>query len=103
MLPRTIDEALNTLMGKMDLKIKTRLSRMGPEDLIYLHPEFGVYIRYGFQLVSGNAALMTSCRNAVGMEDLDEEGASFLIFAKLWERLKATGSLRVVSARGADK
>ena len=102
MLPRTIDEALNTLIGKMDSKAKIRLARMGAEDLIYLHPEFGVYISCGFQLIMGNPALLTACRDVVGMEELDEEGASFLIFAKLWEKVKATSSLRVVSAKRTD-
>ncbi|PKN63264.1 MAG: hypothetical protein CVU57_20380 [Deltaproteobacteria bacterium HGW-Deltaproteobacteria-15] len=94
-LPRTIDEALETLLEKMDLKARTKLGRMTEKDLIYLHPDLGAYIRDRFELSLGNVALMNSCRKTAG-KDLDADSASFLIIRKLWEKLKLTYSLRVV-------
>jgi hypothetical protein len=96
MVPRTIEEALDSLLEEMDMKAKTRLATITEDDLIYLHPEVGEYISNGFKLVLDNVALMNSCRIAVGIEDLDEESASFLIFTKLWEKLRETHSPGVV-------
>ncbi|PKN64134.1 MAG: hypothetical protein CVU57_16295 [Deltaproteobacteria bacterium HGW-Deltaproteobacteria-15] len=95
-LPRTIEEALETLLGKMDMKAKTKLARMAEGELIYLHPELGAWIRDKFELSLGNVALMNSCRLAAGKKDLDADSASFLIIKKLWEKLKPNYSLRVV-------
>jgi len=95
LLLRTIDEALESLLEKMDFKAKAKLGRMTEKDLIYLHPDLGAYIRDRFELSLGNDALMNSCRKAAG-KDLDADSASFLIIRKLWEKLKSTYSLRVV-------
>ncbi len=103
LLPRTIDEALETLLEKMDLKAKSKLARMPEDELIYLHPELGAWIRDRFELSLGNLSLMNSCREAAGKTDLDADGASFLIIRKLWERLRPAYSLRVVADNKAAK
>lgn len=104
LLPRTIEEALEVMESGMSQKDKISIARMKEEELIFLHPTLGAYIRDKFGLSEGNRSLMTSCRKASGGQDLDEDSASSLIIRKLWERLRPAYSLRVVENNGkSDK
>jgi len=50
LLPRTIEEALEILLEKMPLKDQVSLARLPEEDLVYLHPQLGAWIRDRFAL-----------------------------------------------------
>lgn len=95
-LPRTMDEALDTMISALTLRDRTRMERMQEHQLIDLHQNLGAWIRDRFGLSEGNPSLVASCRLASGIRDLNEFGASSLITRKLWERLKSLHSLRVV-------
>lgn len=97
LLPRTVEEAVESLISNITLKEKTRIARMEEDELIYFHPGLGAHVRDKFGLSEGNLSLMTSCSLASGGKDLDGDGASFLIIRKLWERLRTTHLLRVVA------
>lgn len=96
LFPRTIEEALEVLISSMALKDKINIAKMKEEELIELS-FFGADIRNDFCLWLGNDALLKSCGAVSGKQDLDPDGASFLIIRKLWERLRATHSLRIVT------
>jgi hypothetical protein len=99
LLPATIEEALERLTAGMSLKEKTRIARMKEGELKFFSPALAAYVNEKFGLSAGNGHLISACRLASGSEEMDEDGASFLIVRRLCENLKSTHSLRVV-ARG---
>ncbi len=100
--PGTIEEALESLTAGMSLKEKTRLARMDEGELTFFHPALAAYINEKFGLSAGNRNLVAACRTASGIFDLDESGASVLIIKRLFEKLRATHSLRVVTRRNVS-
>ena len=94
--PKTVDEAVDRLIAQLPLKDKTKLSKMGKEDLSALPYTIGNYIREKFGLGRGNDELMNSCRSLAEEEDLHEETASMVIIEALWKKLKKTHGLRAV-------
>lgn len=95
-LPGAVEAAVEILVESMDLKAKAKIAKMAEEDVFYRLYEFVDYIRGGYDLVSGNLALMNSCRIAVDLEDLGEEDAAHFIFMKAWEKLRETHALKVI-------
>ena len=94
--PKTVDEAVDRLIAQLPLKDKTKLSKMGKEDLSALPFTIGNYIREKFGLGRGKDELMDSCRSLAEEDDLHEETASIVIIEVLWERLRQTHGFRVV-------
>ena len=95
-LPKTVDEAVERLISELTLKDKTRIAKMGKEDLSALPFTIGQYIREKYGLGRGNEELMDSCRIISEKDDLHEETASMVIIEVLWERLRQTHALRAV-------
>ncbi len=96
-LPRTMEEAVERLIAELSLRSRSIIGRMTGDELITLNPELGQHIGNKFELRSGNPDLLSSCRETAGNLNLDQSGASLLIVEKLWERLKATHSLKLVA------
>jgi len=94
--PKTVDEAVDRLISELTLKDKTKVAKMGREDLSALPLTMGQYIREQFGLREGNEELMQSCRSISGENDIHEETASAIIINALWERLRQTHALRVL-------
>ncbi len=94
--PKTVDEAVETLISEMPLKDKTTIANMKEEELASLHPTLGEYIRNRFGLSSGNEKLNASCRFVAGNKDIHEAEASALIIHELWKKLGETHALRTV-------
>jgi len=94
--PRTIDEAVDALIAELPLKNKTAIANLEDEELIYLHPTLGGYIREKFGLWEEGSELLKSCCSFMGVDTLRADDASAIIIMRLWRRLKETHALRVV-------
>ena len=94
--PRTVEEAVDTLINKLPLKDKTMIAKMEEYDLSDLSLSLGMYIRKNFKLLTGNIALLKSCEAIVGRGEFIKEGAAIIIILELWKKLKESHGLRVV-------
>lgn len=95
-LPKTVDEAVERLISELPLKDRTKIAKMGEDDLSALPLTMGQYIREQFGLGRGNKELMESCCSLSGEDDIHEETASMVVIEALWERLRQTHALRVL-------
>ena len=94
--PKTVEEAVDRLIGEISLKDRTTISNLAEDELVSLRINLGEYIRNEFGIWSGNKDLMTSCCKIVQMDKIHEDTASTIIIEELWRRLRATHKLRVV-------
>jgi len=94
--PKTVEEAVDRLIGEISLKDRTTISNLAEDELVSLRINLGEYIRNEFGIWSGNKDLMTSCCKIVQMDKINEDTASTIIIEELWRRLRATHKLRVV-------
>ena len=78
------------------MKQKVSITKMHEDDLVYLHPTLGRYIRNNYGLWIKNGELIKDCRFLARDRSLDEDSACLLIVKELWKSLKATHALRVV-------
>jgi hypothetical protein len=60
--PKTVDEAVDLVMGDLDLKLKVFLSRMDLDELLFAHKNLYTYFKNAFGLWNGNKELIESCR-----------------------------------------
>ena len=95
-IPHTVEEAVDILIDKMQLKDKTKIAKMKEDDVIILHLTLGNYIRNKFGLWSGNEALMESCKEMIGKNKVHGGEASSVIIRMLWRKLCDTHALRLV-------
>jgi hypothetical protein len=86
--PKSLAEAVDMLHANMGLNDEIILSTMNEEDLIDVHVALGYHIGHEFGLLTGNTALLESCRIMSGEENLHIESASKLIVKALWEQVK---------------
>lgn len=94
--PRTVKDAVDRLIAELPMKQKASIAKMNEDDLIYLHPTLGGYIRNNYGLWINNGELMKDCRYLAKDKCLDEDSASFLIVKQFWKSLKNTHMLRIV-------
>jgi hypothetical protein len=94
-LPRTVAEAVEYLQSELPLKDMALIAKMAEEELSYLHPTLGEYVRSRFGLLAENRRLMQSCRLRSG-KNLDEDECSAFIVRELWKKLQASHRLRAV-------
>jgi len=95
-LPKTIDQAVDSLHSRLSFREKTKLANIPREKLMDTTSSLRRYVKNEFRLWGGNEALARSSRSLAGKYSSDE--ASFLIIMVLWEKLQQTGSnvLRIV-------
>ena len=94
--PKTVEEAVDRLIGELSLKDRTTISNLTEDELINLHINLGEYIRNEFGLWFANKNLMASCCTIAKLDKIHEDTASTIIIEELWERLRETHELRVV-------
>jgi len=92
-LPKTVDEAVDSLIRKMSVKDKIRIINTEAEDLILLHFSSGLDVRNKLGLNAGNNDLLKSCGEEAGTLFLDPDDCSAIVLTKLSEKLKATAPL----------
>jgi len=93
-LPRSVAEAVETLMSKLTFQERSRIANMDPSRLASLSPSLGMYIKNEFRMWKGNDPLMDDCRL---LSDFEEEGPAAVIIRELWKHLQDSDQvLRVV-------
>lgn len=95
LFPDNLDDAVDTLLGELSFKDKTKIANMSEADLIKLNISYGIYIRNEFR-VWGNDALLASCGAYAGVKTITPEQASYIIIKELWEKLQNSNVLKVV-------
>jgi len=95
--PKSVDEAVEVLLDRMDPEDRTFISNSRQNELSDLNISLGSLIRRRFGLWGDNVELLESCAKASGTEEISAETASLVIIGKLWKRLRET------HPAGADK
>jgi hypothetical protein len=95
-MPRSVEEAVNRLVSGLSLKDKTEIAYMREEDLVFIYPSLGEFIRDKYGLPDGNRVLMASCRSLSKIKELKDEQAFAVIIHELWEKLRKSHVLRTV-------
>jgi len=96
-LPRTVEEAVDQLIPKISLKDRVTIANMSNEELSGLDMSLGNYIRNQFRLWSENQELLDTCRFFSDKTELTADDAASIIIHALWENLRRTHKLRIVS------
>ncbi|MDX1708540.1 MAG: putative molybdenum carrier protein [Desulfobacterales bacterium] len=94
--PKTIEEAIQLLIGKLPLKEKITIANMTEDELINLNANVGKYILDQFGLWSGNEELVESCLAHADYPLHNEDDAAAVIIKQLWLRLSQTHRLRII-------
>jgi len=81
------------LHANMGLNDEILLAGMKEEDLIDVHTALAYHIRHEFGLLTGNMALLESCRIISGDENLHPDDASMLIINALWKKVQKSNIL----------
>ncbi len=95
-MPQTVYEAVEDILGDMDLSNKVALANLSEEDLIPLQLSLGLYIKEKLKIWSVNKALEQSCIEACKDEGFDKSNPVAVIITKIWKKLRETHKLRVV-------
>ena len=101
-LPKTVDEAVGLLIPRITLKDRVTIANMSEEELSGLDISLGNYIRKQFRLWSENKELLDTCRFFSDKTELPADDAASIIIHALWEKLRQTHKLRIIS-EGKDK
>jgi len=86
--PKAMEEAVSMLHANMGLNDEILLAGMKEEDLIDVHTALAYHIRHEFGLLTGNIALLESCRMVSGDKNLHADDASMVIINALWEKVQ---------------
>lgn len=86
--PKTLEDAVNFLLGLLDKETMEIFARRSEEDLPHYHCTAGVLIRKEFKLIDGNKELLNSCRKFANESDMDGKDASNVILKELWKSLR---------------
>ena len=93
--PKTVDEAVNSLIAKLSLRDKSAIAKMPEDDLGNLHFTLGLYIRNQL-LYPKNEKLLESCRQESMDKYLHWDQAPKVIIKSLWEKLIRSHKLRII-------
>ena len=94
--PKTVDEAVDSLISDLDLKSRMVIANMDLDELVNLHSNLFVYFKNAFSMWSGNTELIESCRSISRKPLENEDDATSVIMAVLWKKLRDTHLLKVV-------
>ena len=95
-IPKTVDEAVDEIIAAMPLNEKVKVANLKKEDLAQTSFSLGLYIKDQWFRKNMNRELFESCIDISGNNQLNENGAAFVIIQKLWNSLRETHRLRVV-------
>jgi hypothetical protein len=96
LLPRRVEEAVERLIAELPLKDRIGIAKMTVEELGFLDPSLGEYIRGRFELWGANSELLKACSLKLNRIHISEYDASLVIIKALWETLRETHALRVI-------
>ena len=86
--PKTVDQAVERLIGELPLKDKTTIASIAEDDLVTLQTNLGAYIESQFGIWSGNRELLESCEFISGDAHLHPDFAPSVIIKELWKCLR---------------
>ncbi len=95
-IPKTVDEAVAEIIAVMPLQERVKIANLEKEDFTQASFSLGLYIKDQWFRKDMNKALFASCRDISGKDQLNENGAAYVIIQKLWQNLRETHRLRVV-------
>jgi hypothetical protein len=101
--PAGLDDAVERLLSALPLKERVRISKMKESDLLGLDPPLGRLLRARIRLWLRSDLLLESCRRQSGKDGIEDYEAASVIIRHLWEKLKATHSLRTVPGKKPDE
>lgn len=96
-MPETLGQAVDLLAGELTLKECVIIANMGLGELGALNATLGKTVSDNFGLWRQNTRLLQSCREMAKDDSLEIENVSMVIIQTLWERLKRTHRLRIVT------
>lgn len=94
--PETIKEAIERLISELTLKDRTTIANMTEEEVMHLKSTLGLFIEQNFGLISGNRALIESCKIESPSIVFNEDDACEVILRALWQDLQQSHTLRIV-------
>jgi len=94
--PVSLDKAVNILISKISLRERCCIANLDKNDLGYLDVTIGKYIRNNFGIKSGHIELIKECRDISGREEITDNELSSTLITELWEKLRATHTLRII-------
>jgi hypothetical protein len=94
--PKTLDEAVEQLISKLDLKEKVKLANQNVDDFFNSNADSYGYFKNVLDLLSGNKELLASCRSISKKHLYNEDDAARVIIEALKTKVGQTHKLRVV-------
>jgi hypothetical protein len=94
--PKTVDEAVEQLISKLDLKEKVKLANQNVDDFFNSNADSYGYFKNVLDLLSGNKELLASCRSISKKHLYNEDDAARVIIEALKTKVGQTHKLRVV-------
>jgi hypothetical protein len=96
-LPRTVSQAVDSLISKLTFKEKSKLANQPASGLKDWRFTLGSNIQHDFNIDRENHELLASCRSVSHDESLTAEDAAFVILKALWEKLRnQTNLIKIV-------
>ncbi len=87
-LPKTVDQAADTLISGLSFSDRTKIANLSPSKLKSLTESMSEEIITRFFIGEHNPDLMSSCREAVGNDNDDPHAAVEIIMERVWEMLR---------------
>jgi hypothetical protein len=87
-LPRTVNQAVDSLISRLTFTEKSRLANQPASRLKDLRFTLGSNIQHDFEIDRQNHELLASCRDVTNDKDLAAEEAAFVILKALWAKLQ---------------
>jgi hypothetical protein len=94
--PKTVEEAVERLIGKLSLKDRVYIANLSQENLYLLHLSLKSYVGHELGLLAGNKDLIESCRVVCHSKGLNPDQCPAVILETLWRKLRETHKLREV-------
>lgn len=94
--PRTIEQAVEKLLGKLSLRDKTMIANIPEENLLDLYNSLEENLQNELKLWLTKPELLASCRSETGHEERDKADAVAVIITALWHKLQTTNVLRII-------
>lgn len=95
-LPKTVDEAVEDIIGDMLLRDRAALASLAEGDLVPLQLSLGLFIKQKMEGWSLKASFRNDCLRAFKEEGLDASNPAMAMIVKIWKKLRETHRLRIV-------
>ncbi len=94
--PRTVEQAVEKLLGKLSLRDKTMIANIPEENLLDLYNSLDENLQNELKLWLKRPELLASCRAKTERGERDPIDAVSVIITALWHKLQTTNVLRII-------